>query len=300
VAWLVYFKIRACIDEVNNGFLAGGQDNGKETMKTSGIITLTTDFGLRDPYVAIMKGVILSINPGARIVDVTHQVPPGALVHAASVIKDTITYFPHGTINVVVVDPGVGGQRRPVAIETEHYFFIGPDNGIFWPIIEEDRAPTAIHLEEKKYFLSPVSNTFHGRDIFAPVAAHISRGIDIRKMGPVIRDAVTLSIPRPEIKENVLCGEIIRVDNFGNLITNIHRTDMEAFLQTATPSISIGGLTIEDVRRVYTDVSRGEPLALYGSLNRLEIAVREGSASDCLGLTASEINGMKIAVSKHY
>jgi len=285
---------------VNNGFLAGGQDNGKETMKTSGIITLTTDFGLRDPYVAIMKGIILSINPEARIVDVSHQVPPGALMHAANVIKDTITYFPHGTINVVVVDPGVGGQRRPVAIETENYFFIGPDNGIFWPIIEADRSPTAIHLEEKKYFLSPVGNTFHGRDIFAPVAAHISRGIDIRKMGPVIRDPVALSIPRPEIKGDVLCGEIIRVDNFGNLITNINRTDMEAFLQSATPRISIRELTIEDVRHVYTDVPRGELLALYGSMNRLEIAVREGSASDILAITAGEAIGMKIAVSKQY
>jgi S-adenosyl-L-methionine hydrolase (adenosine-forming) len=268
-------------------------------MKTSGIITLTTDFGLRDPYVAIMKAVILSINPRARIVDVTHQVPPGALLHAASVIKDTITYFPHGTINVVVVDPGVGGQRRPVAIETEHYFFVGPDNGIFWPIIEEDSSPAVIYLEEKKYFLPHVSNTFHGRDIFAPVAAHISRGINVRKMGPVISDQVTLSFPRPKIKGNVLCGEIVRVDNFGNLITNIHRTDMEEFLQSATPSISIGELTIEYVRHVYTDVPRGEPLALYGSSNRLEIAVREGSASDFLGLMAGEIAGMKIAVTKH-
>jgi S-adenosylmethionine hydrolase len=269
-------------------------------MKTSGIITLTTDFGLYDPYVAIMKGVILSINPGTRIVDVTHQVPPGALLHVASVIQDTIKYFPHGTINVVVVDPGVGGQRRPVAIETEDHFFVGPDNGLFWPIIEEDRSPTVIHLEEQKYFLSPVSNTFHGRDIFAPVAAHISLGIDIRKMGSVISDPVTFSFPRSEIRGNVLLGKIIRVDNFGNLITNINRTDMEAFLQSATPRISIGELTIEDVRHVYTDVPRGELLALYGSMNRLEIAVREGSASDILGLTASEVAGMKVAVSKQY
>ncbi|MBN2515833.1 MAG: SAM-dependent chlorinase/fluorinase [Deltaproteobacteria bacterium] len=268
-------------------------------MKTSGIITLTTDFGLRDPYVAVMKGVILSINPDAKIVDVSHQVPPGALLHAASVIKDTITYFPHGTINVVVVDPGVGGQRRPVAIETEHYFFIGPDNGIFWPIIEEDNSPAVIHLDEKKYFLSPISDTFHGRDIFAPVAAYVSLGIDIRGMGPVIRDPGTLSFPRLKIRGNVLCGEIIRVDNFGNLITNIHRTDMEAFLQSTTPSISIEELTIKDVKHIYTDVPKGEPLALYGSSNRLEIAVREGSASDYLGLTAGEAVGMKIAVSKH-
>jgi S-adenosylmethionine hydrolase len=268
-------------------------------MKTSGIITLTTDFGLYDPYVAIMKGVILSINPGTRIVDVTHQVPPGALLHVASVIQDTIKYFPHGTINVVVVDPGVGGQRRPIAIKTEHYFFIGPDNGIFWSIIEEDKSSVIIHLEEKKYFLSPVSNTFHGRDIFAPVAAYISRGIDIRKMGPVIKDPVTFSFPRPKIEGNTLCGEIIRVDNFGNLITNIHRTDMDAFLRSSTPSISIGDLRIKGMRHVYTDVSRGEPLALYGSMKRLEIAVCGGSASDFLGFAAGEVIGMKITVSKH-
>jgi len=268
-------------------------------MKTSGIITLTTDFGLRDPYVAIMKGVILSINPEAKIVDVTHQVPPGALLHAASVIRDTITYFPDGTINVVVVDPGVGGQRRSVAIETEHYFFVGPDNGMFWPIIEADNSSVVIHLEEKKYFLSPVSNTFHGRDIFAPVAAYASLGINIRGMGSVISDPVTLSMQRPKIKGCVLYGEVVRVDNFGNLITNIHRMDMEAFLQSETPSISIGELTTNDVRHVYTDVSKGEPLALYGSSNRLEIAVREGSASEYLGLTVDETVGMKIAVSKH-
>lgn len=267
-------------------------------MKTSGIITLTTDFGLRDPYVAIMKGVILSINHDAKIVDVTHEVPPGALLHAASVINDTITYFPHGTINVVVVDPGVGGQRRPVAIETEHYFFVGPDNGIFWPIIEENRSPMIIHLEEKKYFLSHVSNTFHGRDIFAPVAAHVSRGIDIRKMGSVIKDPVRLSFPRPEIKGSVLHGEIIRVDNFGNLITNIHRTDMESFLQSAAFSIRIGELTIKDVSHVYTDASKGELLSLYGSSNRLEIAVREGSAFDFLGQAAREVIGMKVVVLK--
>lgn len=268
-------------------------------MKTSGIITLTTDFGLHDPYVAIMKGVILSINPEAKIVDVCHYVPPGALLHAATVVKDIINYFPRGTINVAVVDPGVGGQRRPIVIETEHHFFVGPDNGIFWPIIEEDRSSSVIHLEEKKYFLPHISNTFHGRDIFAPVAAYISLGIDIRKMGAVIRDPVTLSMPRPKIKGDVLYGEIVRVDNFGNLISNIHRNDMEAFLQSETPVINTGELIIEDVRNAYTDVPRGEPLALYGSSNRLEIAVREGSALDYLGITADDIVGTKITVSKH-
>jgi S-adenosylmethionine hydrolase len=267
-------------------------------MTTSGVITLTTDFGLRDPYVAIMKGVMLSINPEAKIVDVSHQIPPGAIVQATSVIKDSIAYFPRGTINVVVVDPGVGGPRRPIAVKTDHYFFVGPDNGIFWPFFDENKSSVIIHLTEKKYFLPDISYTFHGRDIFAPVAAYVSLGVDIREMGLVIRDPVRLSPPCVEIKGNHLYGEIVRVDNFGNLITSIHRTDMEAFLQSATPRISIGNSTIEDVKRVYADAPRGELMALYGSSNRLEIAVRERSASDFLGLTADEAIGMKITVSK--
>jgi hypothetical protein len=267
-------------------------------MKPSGIITLTTDFGLSDPYVAIMKGVILSINPQARIVDVTHQISPGLVFQAAGIMEETVKYFPEGTVNLIVVDPGVGGQRRPIAVETEESFFVGPDNGVLWPIVEGQGACRVVHLTATKYFLPHISDTFHGRDIFAPVAAHISLGTDIKKMGSIITDPMKLKILKPQIKGNAMYGEVIRVDNFGNLITNINQAELEAFLQTASPITTLGNLTIRGVRHTYTSVSEGEPLVLYGSSHLLEIAVNMGKASDILGLRHDRIMGALVTITK--
>lgn len=265
-------------------------------MKVSGIITLTTDFGLSDPYVPMMKGVVLSINPGVQLVDISHEVGTGSIFQAAYLIHETFSFFPPGTVHVAVVDPGVGGNRRPIAVKMEGHFFVGPDNGIFWPVIEKQNSPVIVHLSEKKYFLPAISHTFHGRDIFAPVAAHISSGVDPEIMGPAINDPVKLSLPKPQQKGDVLYGQVVWMDNFGNLITNIHRADLELFLKSSKPIIKVGELVIEEIKYVYSSVAEGKPLALFGSSYYLEIAVNIGRASEYPGLKSDQIIGTEVRV----
>ncbi len=267
-------------------------------MKTSGVITLTTDFGLSDPYAAVMKGVILTINPAARLVDITHEIPAGSIFQAAAVIREAFSFFPEGTVHIGVVDPGVGGKRRCIAVEQSDHFFVGPDNGIFWPILEGQDQANVFEITEKRYLLPAVSRTFHGRDVFAPAAAHISRGTNPRGMGPPVADPVQLHIPKPHIRGNVLYGQVIRVDHFGNLITNIHRSDMNSFLGTGRPLIRIGKLALREVRHIYASAEEGEPLALYGSSYYLEIAVNAGKASEQLGLGKRRVIGMEVMVEK--
>ena len=262
------------------------------------IITLTTDFGLSDPYVGIMKGVILSINPEARIVDISHQIDVGAIPHAADLILEACDFFPKGTIHVGVVDPGVGGDRRPILIKTEDYFFLGPDNGLFWPILRTHQRVEIIHLTKKEYFLPHVSHTFHGRDIFAPVAAHLSCGIDPLKMGSSITDPMPLQLPVSQQKRGGLFGQVLRVDKFGNLITNIHREDLAQFLGADQPIIKVCDLVIEGVCKTYADANEGKALALIGSSERLEIAVNLGRACDQLGVRPGGRIGMEVEVRK--
>jgi len=267
-------------------------------MQGPGIITLTTDFGLKDPYVGIMKGVILSINPEARIVDISHQIEPGDITHAAGLIQETFTFFPKDTIHVGVVDPGVGSGRRPILVKIEDHFFVGPDNGLFWPVINAHQAVKIIHLTEKGYFLPHISHTFHGRDIFAPVAAHLSHGADPLKMGAIIRDPVPLHSATLEKNEDILCGQIVRVDNFGNMITNIHREDLAQFTGTGKTVIKVGSLIIENVQKTYAEAKKDEALALIGSSGYLEIAVNLGRASERLGIDSEELTGVKVEVGK--
>jgi S-adenosylmethionine hydrolase len=256
-------------------------------MKASGVITLTTDFGLSDPYVAMMKGVILSINPEAQVVDVSHQVRAGSIIQAAGLIHETFPFYPKGTVHVAVVDPGVGG-----------HFFVGPDNGVFWPLIEDYKGPEMIHLTESRYFLHPTSHTFHGREVFAPVAAHLSQGVSLNRMGPKLSDPVELHFPKPQKEGEKLYGQITRVDNFGNLITNIHRGDLESFLKSCMPVIEVGDLAIRKLSLIYADVEKGDPLALINSSHWLEIAVNLGRASQDVGLPAGVIIGTEVKVSK--
>jgi S-adenosylmethionine hydrolase len=267
-------------------------------MKTSGIVTLTTDFGLVDPYVAMMKGVILTINPEARIVDITHQIKAGAIGQAASLIRETFPYYPKGTIHVGVVDPGVGSDRRPLGIEAGGHFFVGPDNGIFWPVIEDEKGAKIIHLTESKYFLAQITRTFHGREVFAPVAAHLSRGVDLDAMGTALRDPLKLHLPKPGEEGEELVGQITRVDNFGNLITNIHQDDLANFLGALNPVIEVGDLVIHGLRPTYADVEEDEPLALINSSGWLEIAVNLGRASRRAGLASEQIVGTEVKVGK--
>ena len=266
-------------------------------MKRSGLITLLTDFGLEDPYVGMMKGVILGVNPGARIIDISHHVKAGAIIRAAGMIRETYPYFPEGTVHITVVDPGVGGKRRAIILMTQSHLFVGPDNGIFWPIINLHQDIKIIHLTETKYFLREVSDTFHGRDIFAPVAAHLSKGADPFEMGPAISNPVKLQLPVPHRKRGALYGEVVSVDHFGNLITNIHSKDIEGFAGGRTLVIRLEHLIIEGMRETYAECGKGEILGLFGGSGYLEIAVNLSRASDRLGLDEAEIVGLGVKVS---
>ena len=267
-------------------------------MTPLGIITLTSDFGLSDPYVGMMKGVILSINPEARIVDISHLIKAGDIPHAARLIQDTFNYFPKGALHVGVVDPGVGGPRRPILVHIRDHCFIGPDNGLFWPIISSHKHVDIIHLTEDKYFLPRVSRTFHGRDIFAPVAAHLSSGINPLKMGSAVHDPVKLRIPVAEQHGGILSGQVIRVDHFGNLITNIRRRDLDRHVGTDPPAIKIGGLVIDALYKTYSDAEEDEIMALIGSSECLEIAANRGRACDRLDVDLKDLVGMKVKVGK--
>lgn len=274
-------------------------------MKVSGIITLLTDFGLSDPYVGIMKGVILSINQHARAVDISHLIKPGSIMHAASLLMEAYPFFPKGTVHVVVVDPRVGSERRPILIKTEDYIFVGPDNGLLWPIIASHEHSEVIHITERRYFLQDISHTFHGRDIFAPVSAHLSCGADPLAMGTAINDPVQFHFPMPKQMESkyskgkMLSGQVIRVDHFGNLISNIHREDLQQFLGGLRPVIRIGNIMIEGLLSTYSEAREGEMLALIGSSGCLEIAVNSGRASDRLSMDPGEVIGYEIIIFYH-
>ena len=267
-------------------------------MNASGIITLTTDFGLSDPYVAMMKGVILTINPKAQVVDISHQIRAGSIIQAAGLVHETFPFFPKGTVHVAVVDPGVGSERRLIGMEAGGHSFVGPDNGIFWPIIEGHKRTRIIHLTENKYFLPSISHTFHGREVFAPVAAHLSQGVSLKRMGSQLSNPIKLHVPKPQQGGGVLYGQITRVDNFGNLISNIHRRDLESFLESFEPVIEVGDLTIKRLRPIYADAQEGELLALINSSDWLEIAVNLGRATQYVGLPSEEIVGTEVKVSK--
>jgi S-adenosylmethionine hydrolase len=267
-------------------------------VKPSGIITLLTDFGLADPYVAMLKGVILSIHPGARIVDITHQIDTGSIHQAARIIRETYRYFPERTVHLGVVDPGVGSTRRLIALEANGHLFVGPDNGLFWPIIEAKPPAGIVQLTETRFFLPAVTHTFHGRDVFAPVAAHLSLGTDLHRLGREITDPIRLTSPSPYCREGMLWGQIIRVDHFGNLITNINAQELSRYLGTAKPVIHVGQLSVEGLGRIYADVEEGRPLALINSSGLLEVAVNMGKASDYVGIEPGEIHGSVVMVKK--
>ena len=267
-------------------------------MKPSGVITLTTDFGLLDPYVAMMKGVILTVHSGARLIDVTHQIDPGAVSQAAGLVRDTFPLFPAGTVHVAVVDPGVGSTRRPIAVAAAGHLFVGPDNGLLWPLIEAHAGARVVHLTETRYFRPAVSKTFHGRDLFAPVGAHLSLGVGLEQMGATITDPVRLPLPKPRRTGDCLVGQIVRIDHFGNLITNIHRSELERFLMAVPPIIEVGRQKIEGLGQAYSDVGPGELMALFDSSDYLELAVNMGRVTDAIDLNSDVILGSLVIVKK--
>jgi len=244
-------------------------------MKPSGIITLLTDFGDRDGFVGTMKGVMLSINPAAKIIDLSHQVPDQDIAAGAFILGHSYSYFPHGTVHVAVVDPGVGSTRKILAVQTQHYFFVAPDNEILNYIFHSGETLTVIEVLNKQFFLEQVSQTFHGRDIFAPVAAHLSAGVPISRLGPETQTFRRGEIKQPVVADSHLTGEIIYIDKFGNLITNIPA----GMLKRPIAIIQTGSLVLNQLSGAYSEVAIGQPVALIGSAGYLEIAIRHGNAS---------------------
>lgn len=267
----------------------------------SPIVALTTDFGTTDGYAGTMKGVLLDIAPEARLVDITHQIAPQDVRMAAYTLHTTYQFFAPRTIHLVVVDPGVGSARRPIAVQLSRGTFVGPDNGVFSYVMAEESVEAVVELANPRYHLPRVSETFHGRDIFAPAAAHLASGVDIRALGPDVPDPVTLPLPRLEMGPQGIRGEVLATDHFGNAITSIgrlrrredqlvvkpafrRRREEQARFQAGEALVIVGGREIRGLRRTYADVGPGQTLALVGSEGQLEIAVREGNAAKRLGL----------------
>jgi len=245
-------------------------------------MTLLTDFGTKDHYVASMKGAILNINPECLLIDITHEVNPHDIEEGAFILASTYSYFPKGTVHLSVVDPGVGGIRRPILIVTQNYFFVGPDNGLFTFVAQREKVKQVVALTKKKYFFSKVSSTFHGRDIFAPVAAHLSLGIKPSAFGHKIDSLEWLGFEGPFIKEGKLLGEILHVDTFGNLVSNIDEGKLFRFIQGRPFVIRVGRKTIRGLKKGYWEGNKDEAIALLGSGGFLEISVREGDAQKVL------------------
>ena len=244
---------------------------------THPIITLLTDFGNKDHYVGVMKGVIFAINPKATIVDISHQISPQNIVEGAFLLSNVYTYFPQGTIHIAVVDPGVGSERKPILVKGENSFFVGPDNGIFGLLYDKFKKHSVIELTNPRFFLKSISTTFHGRDIFAPVAAYLSLGFPPLKMGKEIKNFQSLSLPQPIVKGGKIKGMVIYIDSFGNVITNISVHHLKK-LRKKYYKIKIGNKVISGLSKNYQEVKKGELLATIGSSDLLEISVREGSA----------------------
>ncbi|HXU88758.1 MAG TPA: SAM-dependent chlorinase/fluorinase [Methylomirabilota bacterium] len=246
----------------------------------SAIITLTTDFGTRDAYVAEMKGVMLDIAASAdrvlQLVDVTHEVAAHDVTEGALTLDAAAPYFPRGSVHLAVVDPGVGTDRRGLVVRTEHALLVGPDNGLFTPFLEAATPWQAWELRAEQYRLPAVSRTFHGRDIFAPAAAHLAAGVSPHRFGPAVRDPVRLSWPTVRAVAGAVAGAVLHVDRFGNLVTSIRAETLADMGEQV--AIRLGGRPLALVG-TYGDLAAGQAGALIGSSGRLEIAVREGSAA---------------------
>ena len=247
------------------------------------VITLTTDFGTSDWFVGTMKGVIASLAPGTSVVDLTHDLPPGDIRGGAFALAASFRFFPKGTVHVAVVDPGVGSRRRAIAVQTGNGVFVGPDNGVLSWALAKEKIRAIRALENEAYFLQPVSRTFHGRDVFAPVAAHLSRGVPIQKLGPALKGYMRLDWPEPRERRGGIEGEVVYIDRFGNAITNL---ESRLFRGADTASCEIYGRRhrVCPLRNYYQAVAPKTPVALVGSSGFLEIAVNGASAEKVLGL----------------
>ena len=252
---------------------------------TRPVITLTTDFGLSDHFVGVMKGVILGIQPTAQIVDISHGVQPYEIVDGAFTIAQAYRYFPKKTIHVVVVDPGVGSSRRPLLAEMGGQYFVAPDNGVLSMVFAREK-PQVRHITNERYFLHPLSRTFHGRDVFSPVAAHLTVGVTPAKFGKRIEDYLRASFDKPEqTGKHKWNGVILKADHFGNLATNFH-IDQFPSLRTHAFSLNMGSQAITRLALTYSECAAGELFAIVGSSGYIEVAASQGSAAKALGCGA--------------
>ena len=247
-----------------------------------GLITLTTDFGLRDPLVGIMKGVLLSICPSARLVDLTHEVPPQDILAGGLALEAATPFFPPGTVHLAVVDPGVGSARRAIAVRAGGYYLVGPDNGLFTFALE-GAGWTAVSVTAPEYRLAEVSRTFHGRDVFAPAAAYLAAGVPLERLGPAVSDPERLHRPGCRLEGGELVGEVLDADRFGNLITSIPAARLTELPGPGGVALEVAGRRLRGPVGAYAEGGDGEPAVIVGSTGRLEIFVRAGSARDNLG-----------------
>jgi len=258
------------------------------------IITLTTDFGLNDHFVGTMKGVILSIEPEAQIVDICHSVQAFDVLDGALTISQAYSYFPVGTVHLVVVDPGVGTARRPIIVGGDKHLFVAPDNGVLSLVYQREERIHVRHVTMEHYFLQPVSQTFHARDIFAPVAAYLAKGVDTAKFGEEVTDFVRFSAPKPKVvNAATLRGVILKVDRFGNLLTNITPADAPMLFGEAPAAfrIVLGNREITEIKSAYAQGAPGEVFGILGSMGYLEIAANRAAAAQLLGVgKGSDVN----------
>ena len=261
-------------------------------MKT--VITLLTDFGAADYFVGAVKGAILSINPRAVIVDITHEIPPQDIETGAFNLAAVYESFPAGTVHVAVVDPGVGSARRPIAAEAGGYQFVAPDNGVLTLVFKDAPPSRVVELMERRFSRPTISRTFEGRDRFGPAAAWLAKGIELSEFGRTVTDWHTLNVPEPTVTDTEMIVEVVRVDRFGNLVTNVDRRTFDRFVKAARVEIIAGTATVATVVMTYADADPGALCALFGSSEHLEIAVNGGNAAEHLALG----RGAKITISK--
>src|ERR1700722_11914249 len=260
------------------------------------VITITTDFGTNDHFVGAMKGVIVDIVPEAQIVDISHAVQPFDVLDGALTIAQAYSYFPNGTIHLVVVDPGVGTARRPILASSDGHHFVAPDNGVLSMVYAREERIHVRHITSEHYFRQPVSNTFHGRDIFAPVAAYLAKQVDSHKFGDEIEDYVKFAAPRPRAAgENRIRGVVLKVDRFGNLVTNVTAADVPALFAAKTGpfKIVVGSREVTDIRAAYGEGGPGEVFGILGSMGYLEIVANRAAAAQLTGA----VKGSEIMIS---
>lgn len=254
------------------------------------VISLLTDFGTQDEYVGVVKGVILAVNPAAIIVDLSHTIAPQDVSAAAYLLKSAFRYFPKDSVHAVIVDPGVGSNRQIVAVRMGGHLFVAPDNGVLSLLLSEGQPDQVVAVTDERWFLHPVSRTFHGRDIFAPVAAHLSLGVDPASLGPAVKadDLMRLSFSSPTIgPSGRLAGEVVFIDRFGNLATNIDTAHLQPLIDQAGDHgliIEVAGRQMNGLALSYSHFQPGRLLAIIGSRNSLEIAVNMGNAAEVLNV----------------